>query len=113
MIGIRLGHGEVKTPGYGFADELVRKAPEQESTEGRFVHNSCTMRKAIEYGSRWRMGPPLPVVWETTEYGSDDEGWFRLGAVVRKTQAYGSAVGGLRKAPAGGVRKVSEHEATE
>ncbi|EYC45395.1 hypothetical protein Y032_0430g1313 [Ancylostoma ceylanicum] len=78
---VHLGQTVVETTAYVYAGELVRKALEEESTEG--------------------------------EYGSDDGGWARLGAVVRKTPAYGYAVGGLKKASAGGVRKVPEHEATE
>ncbi|EYC28605.1 hypothetical protein Y032_0007g3310 [Ancylostoma ceylanicum] len=48
---VRLVRVVVETPGYGSADELVRKAPEQGSTEERWVHHAPFVRKAIEYGS--------------------------------------------------------------
>ncbi|EYC22755.1 hypothetical protein Y032_0016g2929 [Ancylostoma ceylanicum] len=50
-VPVLLGRVMVETPGYGSADELVRKAPEQESFEGRWVHHAPFVRKAIEYGS--------------------------------------------------------------
>ncbi|EYC18686.1 hypothetical protein Y032_0026g1311 [Ancylostoma ceylanicum] len=67
------------------------------------------------------MCPPWPVVWKTTEYGSDDGGWVRLGPVVRKAPTYWSADRGVRKAPeykstewgwvhhASSVRKTTEY----
>ncbi|EYC19189.1 hypothetical protein Y032_0025g1226 [Ancylostoma ceylanicum] len=40
------------------------------------------VRKAIEYDSPMEEGSPAASSVKTTEYGSDDGGWVRLGAVA-------------------------------